>query len=443
MSFSELSAIEAVRLIGEGTVTPQELLRDCLQRVDLVDGEVRAWAHLDPAYAQAQAEALDQHRRAGHPLGPLHGVPVGIKDIFDTQGLPTENGTVLDAGRKPWNDCHVVSRLRQSGAVIMGKTVSTELAVYGPGKTRNPHNPAHTPGGSSSGSAAAVAAGMVPLAVGSQTNGSVIRPASYCGVVGFKPTFGLISRAGVLKLSYLLDHVGVFARNILDAALLADVLVGFDPADRATRPRPHPGIRSVAETEPPVPPRFAFVKTPAWPKADADVREGFAELIDAMGESVEEIELGQGFDAELEQQALIMNADLAHNLASYRERGEDQLSERLRGMLADGDQVRAVDYNRAADHIELLNGALDEVFDAFDAIITPAATGEAPAGLDATGDPAFATLWSYLGTPAVSLPLLQGSNGLPIGVQLVSRRGDDARLMRTARWLTAEIENGG
>jgi Asp-tRNA(Asn)/Glu-tRNA(Gln) amidotransferase A subunit family amidase len=443
MSFSELSAIEAVRLIGEGTVTPQELLRDCLARVDAVDAEVQAWAHLDPAYAQTQAEALDQHRRAGHPLGPLHGVPVGIKDIFDTQGLPTENGTVLDAGRKPWNDCYVVSRLRQSGAVIMGKTVSTELAVYGPGKTRNPHNPAHTPGGSSSGSAAAVAAGMVPLAIGSQTNGSVIRPASYCGVVGFKPTFGLISRAGVLKLSYLLDHVGVFARNILDAALLADVLVGFDPADRATRPRPHPGIRSVAETEPPVPPRFAFVKTPAWPKAGTDVREGFAELIDAMGDSVEEIELGQGFDAELEQQALIMNADLAHNLAAYRERGEDQLSERLRGMLADGDQVRAVDYNRAADHIELLNGALDEVFDEFDAIITPAATGEAPAGLDATGDPAFATLWSYLGTPAVTLPLLQGAKGLPIGVQLVSRRGDDARLMRTARWLTAEIENGG
>lgn len=443
MSFSDLSAIEAVRLIGDGTVTPQELLRDCLARVDAVDADVQAWAHLDPAYAEAQAEALDQHRRAGHPLGPLHGVPVGIKDIFDTQGLPTENGTVLDAGRKPWNDCHVVSRLRQSGAVIMGKTVSTELAVYGPGKTRNPHNPAHTPGGSSSGSAAAVAAGMVPLAVGSQTNGSVIRPASYCGVVGFKPTFGLISRAGVLKLSYLLDHVGVFARDILDAALLADVLVGFDPADRATRPRPHPGIRSVAETEPPVPPRFAFVKTPAWPKADADVREGFAELIEAMGDSVEEVELGQGFETELEQQALMMNADLAHNLTAYRERGEHQLSERLRGMLADGDKVLAVDYNRAADHIELLNGALDEVFDAFDAIITPAATGEAPAGLDATGDPAFATLWSYLGTPAVTLPLLQGSNGLPIGVQLVSRRGDDARLMRTARWLTAEIENGG
>ena len=178
MSLHELSATEAARQIKDGTITPVDLVESCLERITAVGPDVEAWAHLDPEFALAQARVLDDHRRAGGAIGPLHGIPVGIKDIFNTEGMPTENGTVLDAGRRPWSDCHVVSRLRQAGAVIMGKTVSTELAVYAPGKTKNPHNPAHTPGGSSSGSAAAVAAGMVPLAVGSQTNGSVIRPPS-------------------------------------------------------------------------------------------------------------------------------------------------------------------------------------------------------------------------------------------------------------------------
>ncbi len=439
MSLHELSATEAARQIKDGTITPVDLVESCLERITAVDPDVEAWAHLDPEFALAQARVLDDHRRAGGAIGPLHGIPVGIKDIFNTEGMPTENGTVLDAGRRPWSDCHVVSRLRQAGAVIMGKTVSTELAVYAPGKTKNPHNPAHTPGGSSSGSAAAVAAGMVPLAVGSQTNGSVIRPASYCGVVGFKPTHGLVSRGGVLKLSRALDHVGVFARNIPDAALLADTLAGFDAADPDTRPTAFPAIAATADEEPPVRPDLVFIKTPAWPKADDDVQGAFAELTEALGESVEELELGQGFSDALELHATIMNADLAHNLAAYRARGEDKLSERLRGLMALGDKVSAVAYNDAIDRIGILNAALDEVFEDYDAIITPAAAGEAPAGLDATGDPAFATLWSYLGTPAVTLPLLEGSNGLPIGVQLVSRRGDDARLMRTARWLTREL----
>jgi Asp-tRNA(Asn)/Glu-tRNA(Gln) amidotransferase A subunit family amidase len=439
MTLSALPATEAARQVREGNISPEELVQACLDRIDTVDADVEAWTYLDPDFALEQARALDAHRRAGRPLGPLHGVPVGLKDIFDTRSMPTENGTVLDAGRKPWQDCHVVTRLQRAGAVIMGKTVSTELAVYSPGKTKNPNNPAHTPGGSSSGSAAAVAAGMVPLAIGSQTTGSVIRPASYCGVVGFKPTHGLISRTGVLKLSRVLDHVGVFARSIPDAALLVDVLAGFDPEDPDTRPGPGPDIQSAAESEPPVPPRFAFIKTPAWPMAGEDVTGAFSEIVDVLGDAVEEVELGQGFDRIIEQHNLIMNADLAYNLTGYRRRGEDQLSERLRGMIADGDKVAAVTYNRAVEHIELLNAALAEVFENFDAIITPAAAGEAPAGLEATGDPAFATPWSYLGTPAVTLPLLEGSNGLPIGVQLVSERGDDARLMRTARWLAREL----
>ncbi len=438
MSLSQLSAIEAAHQIRNGAITSLELIDACLETITAKDSEIEAWAHLDPDFAREQAEALDAYRAAGNTLGPLHGVPVGIKDIIDTQALPTENGTVIDDGRRPWNDSHVVSQLRKAGALIMGKTVTTELAVYTPGKTKNPHNPAHTPGGSSSGSAAAVAANMIPLAIGTQTNGSVIRPASFCGIVGFKPTRGLISRAGVLKQSEILDHVGVFARNVSDAALLADALAGYDDADPATRPAPSPDICGLSLTEPPVPPKLAFVKTPAWERADGDIEAAFGELNAVLGDAVEEISLGQGFDEVLEQHAVILHADLARNFARYRA-NEDKLSERLRALIAKGDEVRAVDYNRAVDHIALLNAALDDVFNDVDAILTPAAAGEAPADLTQTGDPAFSTLWTYLGVPAVTLPLLEGSNGLPIGVQLVSRRGDDARLMRTANWLAQTL----
>src|SRR6266545_7421316 len=217
-----LSASEAARLIRESVITSEQLVEACFARVREVDERVQAWTFLDPDYALAQARAADERRLSGQPVGPLHGVPIGIKDIFDTADMPTENGSVIYAGRTPSRDATVVSMLRAAGAVIMGKTVTTEFAYFSPGKTRNPHNPEHTPGGSSSGSAAAVAASMVPLALGSQTNGSTIRPAAYCGVVGFKPTHGLISRHRVFPLSSTLDHVGLFARSIEDIALLAD-----------------------------------------------------------------------------------------------------------------------------------------------------------------------------------------------------------------------------
>ncbi|HSD60121.1 MAG TPA: amidase, partial [Burkholderiales bacterium] len=232
-----LSASEAAGLIRDGVVSSEQLVEVCLGRVGETDGAVQAWAHLDPAYALEQARAADAWRLEGRPTGPLHGVPVGVKDVFDTADMPTENGSALDAGRTPSRDATVVARLRAAGAVILGKTVTTEFATYTPGKTRNPHNPEHTPGGSSSGSAAAVAAGMVPLALGSQTNGSVIRPAAFCGVLGFKPTHGLISRHGMLGLSRSLDHVGLFARTVEDVALLAGQLAGYDERDPDTRPR--------------------------------------------------------------------------------------------------------------------------------------------------------------------------------------------------------------
>src|ERR687892_2259034 len=233
----DLSAAEAARRIREGQLASEELVRACLERIRELEPKVQAWTFLDEEHALAQARALDERKRNGEPLGPLHGVPVGIKDIFDTADMPTENGSVIHAGRTPSRDATALSRLRAAGAVIMGKTVTTEFAHFSPGKTRNPHNPEHTPGGSSSGSAAAVAAGMVPLALGSQTNGSVIRPAAFCGVHGFKPTHGLIPRSGILKLSRTLDHVGLFARGIEDLALLLEQLQGYDEHDPDTRPR--------------------------------------------------------------------------------------------------------------------------------------------------------------------------------------------------------------
>ncbi len=242
MTLTQLSATEAIGKIRTGETTSEELVQACLDRIERVDGDIEAWAHLKPDYALDQARMLDARRQSGGPVGPLHGIPVGVKDIFDTASLPTENGTVLDSGRQPMEDSRVVSLLQEAGAVIMGKTVTTELAVFGPGKTRNPHNPKHTPGGSSSGSAAAVASYMVPLAVGTQTNGSVIRPASFCGVVGFKPSHGLIPRTGVLAQSPWLDTVGVFARSVEDAAIIAEVLVAHDIPATPT-PRPGPGPR--------------------------------------------------------------------------------------------------------------------------------------------------------------------------------------------------------
>ncbi len=226
MKANEMTAAQAVGAIRDGQISSEELVASCLERIDEVEETVQAWTYLERDYAMKQARKADLARKSGIPLGPLHGVPVGIKDIFDTDDMPTEDGTVLHAGRRPVSDATAVAQLREAGAVIMGKTVTTELAVYGPGKTRNPHNPEHTPGGSSSGSAAAVAAQMVPLALGTQTNGSVIRPAAYCGVVGYKPTRGLISRTRVLRQSPPLDTVGVFARTVEDAALAAETIMG-------------------------------------------------------------------------------------------------------------------------------------------------------------------------------------------------------------------------
>ncbi len=435
------SAVSLRDRLRRGETTAETLVQALLDRIAEVDGEIGAWAHLEPEHALAQARTLDDLRSTGLPLGPLHGLPVAVKDIVDTADLPTENGSALLRGRQPEADATLVSLLRQAGAVILGKSVTTEFAMYAPGKTANPHNSKHTPGGSSSGSAAAVAAGMAPLGIASQTNGSVIRPASFCGVVGFKPSHGRISRQGVLSLSLPLDTMGVMSRTVEDAALLAEVLMAYDRRDRDMRPFPAPRLLEIAQEAPPLPPRFAFVKTPVWNQAEDDMKAALSELAEHLGADCESVDLPALYDHALPNHRNIMCADLAKNLRPYYERGKDGISPQLAALIEEGRSVTAVDYNRALDWREVLYDGLAEIFEDFDAILTAPAPGEAPAGLEATGNPAFCSMWTFLGTPAISLPVFAGPSGLPMGVQLVGPRQDDARLLRSAAALQARLRN--
>ena len=444
MDLSELhwlSAGEAARLIREGVITSTQLVEACLERVRGVDREVQAWAFLDPDLAMAQARAADERRAAGEPVGALHGVPVGLKDIIDTGDMPTENGSALHAGRTPARDAAVVTRLRAAGAVIMGKTVTTEFATRHPGKTRNPHNPAHTPGGSSSGSAAAVTAGMVPVALGSQTTGSTIRPGAFCGVYALKPTHGLIPRTGMFQLSRTLDHVGLFARGVDDLALLMEELVGHDEADPDTRPRARLPYRALAAEAPPLPPMLAFLRTPLWDRVAPDARAAFGELVEALGDRVEELELSPVAVEAWGWHDAISGPEIAMSLRREWERGRDGLSAALRARIERGRAVGALDYLRARARVPEVVAGFDELFEQrYDAIVTPAAFGTAPAGLESTGDPAFCTLWTLCGMPALNVPLMQGADGLPLGVQLVGQRHRDGRLLRTATWLVGHVQ---
>lgn len=436
---TSLTAIEAAALIAGGDLTSEAYVGSCLDRIAAMDDDVRAFVHLDPDAALTQAQALDQRQRDGEPLGVLHGVPVAIKDIFDTADYPTECGSPVLKGRRPREDAAAVARLRAAGAVIIGKTVTTECAFYHPGPTRNPHDFTRTPGGSSSGSAAAVAAEMVPLAIGTQTNGSMIRPAAFCGVHGMKPTHGAISRRGALTLSHALDHVGVFARALDDVALMLDVLVGYDPADADTRPVAAPDFLATAADELSAPPRFAFVRTPFWDKADAATRAAFEELADALGEHCDAVDLPDVFAGAVDDQRVVMAVDMAHNLSAMIVRGEEsQSSETLRAFLAEGRQIGAIRYLEARDRAALYRNDIAAILADYDAIITPATVGVAPVG-EATGSPMFCSLWTLAGVPALSLPLLTGEAGLPLGLQLIGAPGNDARLLRTANWLVGRL----
>jgi Asp-tRNA(Asn)/Glu-tRNA(Gln) amidotransferase A subunit family amidase len=434
-----LSAVEAREAIDRGLLTSKGLVEACFARIDELEESIGAWAHLDKAVAMEQAGAADDIRFQGKPMGALHGLPVGIKDIIDTADYPTERGTVLHQGRRPERDATLVSLLKEAGAVILGKTVSTELAVYAPGKTRNPHNSEHTPGGSSSGSAAAVSAAMVPLAIGTQTNGSVIRPASYCGVYGFKPSFARISRHGVLTQSPPLDTIGMFARGLDDLALIADVLMRFDAQDEAMTPVAPPAIGKLLADEVPANPHFAFVRTPVWDQVEAITKEGFRELIEEVNgrqhKTVDILDLPPAFDELHEDQRKVMEADLARSFADEYSRGKDELSVVLLEMIERGQRISDSEYDKAIEMKAEYDALLQEILDEYDAILTPATPGPAPAGIGATGSPVMNTIWTFCGTPALNVPLLQSPNGLPFGVQVVGARDDDARLFRTARWL--------
>ncbi len=432
---SGLSAVGAAREIREGRLSCVDYTRALLGVVDAREDRVRAWEWLDREWALAAARSIDESIARGDVAGSLLGVPVGIKDIVDVRGMPTGDGTPLHAGRIANDDAALVVRLRRAGAWPIGKTVTTELATYAAGKTRNPHDVAHTPGGSSSGSAAAVACGMVPLAIGTQTNGSVIRPASFCGVVGYKPSFGRIARGGVLRQSPSLDQIGVFARDVEDAAVLAEALFGSDPSDPATFCAPTPPLAALASSEPPTRPRLAWARTPWWDRVAPDAKRAYTHWVEGLGETIEEVELpGEAADA-VAWQRTVMEADIAASYAREYDIGREQLSESLRRQIERGRAITAVDYRGAIERRVRVSAALEPLFERFDAIACPAAFGIAPLASEGTGDPLMCTLWTYVGAPAVSFPLLRGAKELPLGVQLVCRHGDDARLLRTARWL--------
>src|SRR6056297_451318 len=372
--------------LASGALSAIDLVEACITRIEAREPEVQAWAWFDADHARRQARALDAHRATGRAIGPLHGLPVGLKDIIDTTRMPTGNVISVDADRIPMRDAYVAERLKAAGAIIMGKTVTTELAFMHPGKTRNPHNPGHTPGGSSSGSAAAVADGMIPLAVGTQTGGSVIRPAAFCGVTGFKPTFGAIPRSGVLMQSPTLDTVGVFARTPADAALLSEVLMGYDAGDTATAPQPTPALLNTAQSKPLVKPAFALVKPPGWDEADPQLHAAFDELAEALGEQVFEAPLPKAFEEAAEIRERINFAEMARYYYRYSKQ-MDALGPRTQEALTKGNETLARDHLAALDWPDVLYAGLDEIFERCDAILCPAATAE---------------------------------NGLPMGVQMVA-----------------------
>ena len=392
----------------------EQLVRSCLERIAERDPVVHAWAHLDPEAALAQARAAD-----GAPgrRSPLHGVPVGVKDIIDTKDLPTEYGSPIYAGRRPATDAACVARLRDAGAVIIGKTMTTEFAYFHPAKTVNPLDPGRTPGGSSSGSAAAVADGMVPLALGTQTAGSVIRPASFCGVVGFKPTHALLDMHGIRPLSARLDTLGLFGRTVGDVELLMGALAG------GWRPR-HPLE---------APPRVAFARTARWELVDPDARRALEDAARSL--AAEEVELPAAIEELVEAQETIMAVDVADAMADEYTHHRERLSHELLALIEEGLATEPDAYRAAIGAAEHGAELLPSVLEGHDVLLTPAARGQAPHGLAATGDPVFCRAWTLLGTPTISVPGPVGGDGLPVGAQLVAGPHRDAELLAAARWV--------
>jgi Asp-tRNA(Asn)/Glu-tRNA(Gln) amidotransferase A subunit family amidase len=418
-----LSASAAAAAIARGDTTSLALIESCLDRIESRDALVCAWVHVNAELALANARDADAALASGKAVGPLHGVPVAIKDIFDTADMPTECGSRLYRGRQPRRDATAVSLLRGAGAIVLGKTVTAELALSAPGPTANPLDLRRTPGGSSSGSAAAVADFMVPLAVGSQTTGSVIRPASYCGIVGFKPSFDAIPTAGMHMLAQALDHVGVFARDLADIVLIAKSLMPSQSAATLAC--------AFFDSRPDRRPRIGILRAPVWKEASADARLRFDIWTDnqAMHESVD---LGETFDDAVACQRLILDFNLAENLGGACEDKPELLEAITRDRIRGGLDISARARDRTMARVEQQRARVREVFHDYDALLTLAAPEEAPIGLNSTGNAVFSAIWTIMGVPTITLPMLEGEHGLPIGVQIIGAMGEDAKLLAVA-----------
>ena len=434
-----LTASEALAAIASGRLSSVELVKSCLARIAETDGAINAWAFMDEGAALAQAAECDRIRIAGLATGPLHGIPVALKDIIDTAKMPTQRGSVIFEGRQTDHVARLVELLREAGAVIMGKTVTTELAFVHANETRNPHNPDHTPGGSSSGSAAAVAAMHVPLAIGTQTNGSVIRPASFCGVFGFKPTRGVISRDGILQTSVSLDQVGCFGRSLADVALLTDAIGGYDQRDAVSFARPRPNMSAGAAADAPVTPALAWFDLPFNDRLSDDALDGIDAVIEILGPSVERMAAADTLSDLVAVQATIHEYEIAQHQAEVFETHWNQISDTLRPVITRARTITKAQYDDALAVKTSAEGFFKAFFMDYDAIIAPSAAGEAPTFGNGTGDPIFCTLWTLAGLPCISLPMLVGETGLPIGIRLIGPAEKDDRLLRTARWLQTHI----
>ena len=407
-----IGAAEAVAQLSRREISAEKLVRRCLARIAEREPVVQAWEALDAEAAIAEARRIDALR----DRPPLYGLPIGVKAVIDTADLPTAYGSAIHRGHQPSHDAESVRRLREAGAIVLGKTVTTEFAVYSPGKTRNPHDPSRTPGGSSSGSAAAVADGMVPAALGSQTAGSVIRPASYCGVMGFKPSFGLLPLEGVHPLAPSLDTLGLFVRALDDIPLLVSVLAASPLQIRPARPR------------------LGFCRTEAWAHAAPETQTAVEQAAKALG--ARDVDTGASFAGLIDAQIAIMGAEAAETLG---DEPEERLSPKLREFLRAGAKVTPNRLAAAREQAERCRREIDATFEQVDVLLTPAAVGEAPEGLGATGDPIFCRIWTLLGVPCLSLPVLKGPAGLPIGLQIVGRRGRDAELLAAAAWIEQHV----
>src|SRR5262245_36882861 len=420
---NELSCTEIAQGIAAGKFTAEAVTRDCLERVKTREDTVKAWATIEPEHALAQARALDRDPRRG----ALHGVPIGVKDVIDTVDLPTEMGSPIYKGHRAACDAACVAVARAAGAVILGKTVTAEFAGMFPGPTTNPHNPAHTPGGSSSGSAAAVADMMVPAAFGTQTGGSVLRPAAFCGVVGYKPTFNLINRSGIKFAAESLDTIGVITRTIDDAELVTGVVIGKAPAQRTMDSAP----------------RLGLCRTPLWDTADPETKhavEDAAKRLAAAGASVREITLTEDFSRLYHaSRETINNYERARSMADDYAKHAARISKVLGDRVKVGTTTKHEDYVAALKLAEHCRTLIEPEFDSVDAILAPCVKGEAIAGLAHTGDPAFQQFWTVLYGPALSLPTHRGPKGLPVGIQLVAKRYDDERLFACARWVMGKL----